>query len=383
MYPISEQQIDYILDDIRRRGIHMEDLQLNLLDHICCLAEQHLGAEDDFEAYYQTVITQFYSKELSEIEEETIRLITFKNYFMMKKIMIAAGALSTATFVAGSAFKIMHWPGAAMLLTLAVFLFSFFFLPLLFILKSKEVNTGLDKAVIALGTVLGIVFCLAILFKVQHWPGANIMLAGLMGTAFFVFIPLFFFKGYRKPETRLNTILTTILLIGFTAVSFLSVNLGKVTSHGAGDWASYCRNEMILQQIGDRNKIKEEPAAAAVWQNSEALKTAILSLTATPRPGSNFALPDKLRVDNLGYLGRNGGYDRIGNLLQILQLSVQQYNRQQLSETGRIPAGFALMDISASEFSRMENLYVLNNLAQLQIYVATSMSSEKTAMLRP
>ena len=42
MYYLSDQQIEYILNDIRRNGVEMEDLQLNLLDHICCIIEQNL-----------------------------------------------------------------------------------------------------------------------------------------------------------------------------------------------------------------------------------------------------------------------------------------------------------------------------------------------------
>jgi hypothetical protein len=42
MYCINDKQIDYILSDIRARGVEMEDLQYNLLDHICCLISQIL-----------------------------------------------------------------------------------------------------------------------------------------------------------------------------------------------------------------------------------------------------------------------------------------------------------------------------------------------------
>jgi len=35
MYRISDTQIDFILNDIRARGVEMESLQQNLLDHIC------------------------------------------------------------------------------------------------------------------------------------------------------------------------------------------------------------------------------------------------------------------------------------------------------------------------------------------------------------
>ena len=59
MYCITDEQIDYILNDIRRNGVETEDLQLNLLDHICCIIEQNLDEYDDFESFYQQIIKQF------------------------------------------------------------------------------------------------------------------------------------------------------------------------------------------------------------------------------------------------------------------------------------------------------------------------------------
>jgi hypothetical protein len=47
MYTLSEQQIDFILNDIKSRGVVMEDLQLNLLDHVCCIVENELDLDDD------------------------------------------------------------------------------------------------------------------------------------------------------------------------------------------------------------------------------------------------------------------------------------------------------------------------------------------------
>jgi hypothetical protein len=375
MYQITEKQIDYILDDIRRNGIQIEDLQLNLLDHICCLVEYNLKEPDDFEDFYHRTIKQFYTKELKEIEDETIQLLTFKNYFMMKKIMIAGGVFSTFAFLFGSFFKVMHWPGAGILLTLAVLIFSLFFLPLLFILKSKEVNTGLEKLVIALGTVLGIMFCLSILFRVQHWPGAFAMVLIMIAFSLFIFIPLYFFSGYRKAETRLNTILTSILLIGFTAVTFLSVNVNGPTSKQVDDWVAYSQSEMIWNKINAKNHVSNEPEVLAVLQSSDKLKTAILDLTSSPKP-DNYDVPKDLKVDALSYLGRDGRYGKVLVLLQNLQTDVKKYNQTQLAANNKIPDGFGFLDIDQQEFSRMENIYALNNLTQLQIYVASSCSDK-------
>ena len=381
MYPITDKQIDYILDDIRRNGIHMEDLQLNLLDHICCLLEQNLKAEDDFEAYYHKTVRHFYSKELKEIEEETIRLLTFKNYFMMKKIMIAAGAFSTFAFLFGSFFKIMHWPGAAVLLTLGVLIFCLSFLPLLFILKSKEVNTGLDKLVIAVGTVLGIIFCLSILFKVQHWPGATIMLFLMIGFSFFIFIPLYFFNGYKKAETRTNTVLTTILLVGFTAVTFLSVNL-KDSTKQFEDWTAYYQNEMILQKVASKSHISDESAASTVLKNCSGLKKVILAMSGAPQSKMDYTMPPHLRIASIGSLGNKNDYEDVQHQLQNIQASVNKYNQIQTTDENKIPDGFAFLDMSADEFNSQQNLSVLNKLTQLQTYLMSIAAEKSTVAIK-
>lgn len=87
MYRVSDEQIEFILDDIKRRGIEMEDLQLNLLDHICCILEKDLNETDDFNEKYNKTIKQFFKTELSEIEEETKLLTRFKNYYQMKRFL--------------------------------------------------------------------------------------------------------------------------------------------------------------------------------------------------------------------------------------------------------------------------------------------------------
>src|SRR3954468_8172335 len=109
MYAIKDDQIDYILNDIRRRGVEMEDLQLNLLDHICCMVEQNLERDGDFEDFYKRTIQKFFKHELWEIEEETLLLLTYKNYYTMKKAMIYGGTASLGIIALGTVFKIMHW----------------------------------------------------------------------------------------------------------------------------------------------------------------------------------------------------------------------------------------------------------------------------------
>ncbi|MDX2172516.1 MAG: hypothetical protein SFY56_05305 [Bacteroidota bacterium] len=224
MYCLSDKQIDFILNDICARGVEMESLQQNLLDHICCIIEQNLEADGDFESFYQKTIQTFYKDALWEIEEETLLLLTFKNYYAMKKTMITGGIFSATTMTIGLILKFLHMPGASLLILLGVVSLGFLFLPLMFILKAKEKQNKKDKLIVGLGTTFGILISFAVLFKIMHWPGANIMGLLSVGIMLLVFTPVYFFTGIRNPDTKVNTIVVTILLIMGCALFLTLVN---------------------------------------------------------------------------------------------------------------------------------------------------------------
>src|SRR6185369_9662924 len=176
MYHLSEEQINYISADIEKRGIEMESLQQDLLDHICCVIEEGLEENGDFEKFYSSVIKTFYKNELSEIETETNNLLTNKNYYTMKKAMVFSGISSAVVLSLGIILKFLHAPGSAPCIILGVFIFSFIFLPLIFALRIKEKEKTKDKFIIGLGVLPAILISLSFVFRIQHWPGAMIML---------------------------------------------------------------------------------------------------------------------------------------------------------------------------------------------------------------
>ncbi|MCB0696921.1 MAG: hypothetical protein KDC07_06135, partial [Chitinophagaceae bacterium] len=141
--------------------------------------------------------------------------------YAMKKLMIISGASAAFILLTGSLFNLAHWPGAGILFVTGMILFSLLFLPVLFLLKTKEAGSARDKVVLTTGTLVGILYCLSALFLVMHWPGARIMWISTLTLSFFVLLPVYFFNGIRKPETKLNTIVTTIILVGVLGVQFL------------------------------------------------------------------------------------------------------------------------------------------------------------------
>lgn len=240
MYHISDQQIDFILNDIHARGIEQESLRLNLLDHICIIIEENLQDDGDFETFYLSVLSTFYKKELRELEDATVFLLNNQKYFVMKKAMIVSGACSVTAFLGGSISKVIHTNLTDFLFFSGFFIFVFLFLPLAFIVKIKEVKAKRDKLIFASGSVVGVLYFFCMLLKFigpiwpvflgPRWPHLEIIWLTLwliaLGIGIFVFIPVYFFAGIRKPEARLNTIATTVLLVAFIGVQFRFTNLG-------------------------------------------------------------------------------------------------------------------------------------------------------------
>lgn len=257
MYLLNDRQVDFILNDIRARGVDMEDLQYNLLDHICCIIEQNLEPDGNFEDFYQKTIPKFYKHGLWEVEEETILLLTFKHYYAMKKIMFASGLTASLLMIAGITFKFMHWPGASVMLVLSIPVISLVFLPLFFILKAREKQDTRDKVMMGVGAIPAIFIAMGILFKVMHWPGAN-LLGGIAIAIMAVFIPVYFFTGIRKPEKKADTIVSTVLMVVGTGLFLTLLNTRPSNSI---EHTSMLADEDLLntyEQVSRQNNVIHE-----------------------------------------------------------------------------------------------------------------------------
>jgi hypothetical protein len=212
MYKLTEEQIEFISADIKKRGIEMNDLHDNILDHACCMIENNLEENGDFGKFYSNTIVKFYKNELWEIEEETISLLMFKNYYIMKKAMLISGFISSVLVMTGILFKFMHWPGASALLVFGIGSSSLIFLPLLLILKVKENKQVKNRLIILIGMISAITLSLGILFKIMHWPGANMLGISSIVCLVGLFLPIYFTTGIRNPETKTNTIIISLII---------------------------------------------------------------------------------------------------------------------------------------------------------------------------
>lgn len=133
---LNDEQIEFIQEDLRRRGVKMNSLADSLLDHICCAIEHHAG--DNFHSVYEDVIKLFGRDGIVKIQEETIILINYKKETIMKKAMFSFGYSAAFLCTTGLLFKIQHWPMASIMLVLGIALLNFGFLPLYFIDRYRK-----------------------------------------------------------------------------------------------------------------------------------------------------------------------------------------------------------------------------------------------------
>lgn len=129
----------------------------------------------------------------------------------------------------GSLFKVLHMPGASILLLLSVFMFCFIFLPMA--LYNNYVNQD-EKKSAWLYIVTFIVFFVCILgalFKIMHWPGASVFLVLGILSPFVLFLPVYLYQT-RKPKSKsVKNNLAVMFGLTFLAVFnvFLAVNVSS------------------------------------------------------------------------------------------------------------------------------------------------------------
>lgn len=225
MYSLSEHEVDFILDDIEKQGITTEDVRFNILDHVCCIIENEMSDDRNFNEFYKDTIARFYRKELGEIEEETQVLLTFKNYYAMKRTLKISGIISIILIMIGVTFKTMHWPGAGISVVLGLAFFSLIFIPLNIVLKFKDDEEKSNRLIMTVGLITASFATIGVLFKIMHWPWANIIMFSSLLVFMIVFIPIYFFVKYKDPESKFNAIINTTFMVGAAGMLFALINL--------------------------------------------------------------------------------------------------------------------------------------------------------------
>ncbi len=201
MPELTLQNIDQISREVRQQEIIFSHLPDELIDHLCCDVEYEMSNGLTFQEAYRNVKEKMGSGRLREIQQETLYAVDNK-YRKMKKTMKISAIAGTVMLGFAALFKIMHWPGAGIMLTLGGFVLAFVFMPSALTVLWKETHSSKRLSLYISAFISGMLFIIGVVSKVQHWPLAELILTFAALSGIFFLIPSALIAKLAGPKDR-------------------------------------------------------------------------------------------------------------------------------------------------------------------------------------
>ncbi|MDF1572062.1 MAG: hypothetical protein P1P82_10635 [Bacteroidales bacterium] len=225
---IIEDQLHRIRNDLAAKGLTYESLQDDILDHLCCMIEEKLEAGEAFDVSYGEIMSDIDGNTFSNLQHQTLLLLDYK-FQRMKRTTYLLGLLGSLLTIVGALFKIMHWPGAGIIMVLGFMTVVLGFLPLYFILSYREQTEKPNVIFPVVGYLSLLIVFTGAVFKIMHWPGAEMLLRASVIFLLVGFLPLYIVQIFKRSvKTKINPAYIIMLLVGFSIVLILvKVNISK------------------------------------------------------------------------------------------------------------------------------------------------------------
>ena len=211
MPEMNLRHIDLISSDIRKQEITFSHLMDELIDHVCCDVEYEMNHGLDFSEAYKKVKGKIGSRGLKEIQEETLFAVDTK-YRKMKNTMKISGIAGTVMLGFAAVLKILHLPGASILMTFGAITTALVFMPSAMVVLWKESHSKKRLFLFVSACLTGATFIIGILFKVQHWPAASWLITFSVFSAVFLLQPALLYSKLADTE---NVKKRPVYILGF------------------------------------------------------------------------------------------------------------------------------------------------------------------------
>lgn len=183
----------------------------------------------------------------------------------MKKIIYISGIVIIVFILLGALFKLMHWPGASILLILGLGSFSFWFLPAALLNNYRKANMKHWKWVYIVTFITFFIDTMGALFKIQHWPGAGWLLITGITLPFILFLPFFIYRASKEKAFPIINFMGVMFGLTFLSVftALLALNVSKsVLNHAListhQNILAYNYNNEGIQGEGELNQLSSE-----------------------------------------------------------------------------------------------------------------------------
>ena len=196
---LSQDQVNQVRQYVDENGIQILSLRDDVLDHLCCSVELKIEEGKTFDASLRESLNELAPDGLKKLEFETIELLESKNIFM-KKFMYLIGLFTSIGMTLGVTFKLLHWAGGDELFNYSFIVFGLLFLPMAAYnsYTANVTRTIVEKLRILFGFISPLLIGSAIVMKILHLQGADLILLVGIGLFCFGFLPCLFYSMYVK-----------------------------------------------------------------------------------------------------------------------------------------------------------------------------------------
>ena len=147
----------------------------------------------------------------------------------MKKRIYTIGIVFFIITISGIMFKMMHYPGAAIMMTLGFSGLLFIYFPFSLISSFKGKGEKALKPLYIVTYLTLLVIFTGMYFKIMHWPGAGMLLLIGIPFPFVVFLPVFLYVTGRIEKFSIYNTVYILLLLTIMSVfnATLAISVSK------------------------------------------------------------------------------------------------------------------------------------------------------------
>ena len=234
---LSSAKIQEIEEYLAKGGLTFSPLKEELLDHVISDMDSRLEEGQDYERAWNEIKKELPTNHLKHIEKETME--TFKSKMNLTNILVG---ISGAALIIGALLKLLHLPGAG------IVMIAFLFLTALVLLyeSTRSIYVYREKKgalTLIVATLAVIAHIASICFKIMHLPGATLLMYGsvISVATIFPLMSVYFYFSRQKLRDHLLILLvernqkvletTSTLLVGFGLLFYYSSGLEGTTRY--------------------------------------------------------------------------------------------------------------------------------------------------------
>ena len=147
----------------------------------------------------------------------------------MKQKIYILGLITLLAVLLGLIFKINHWPAARIMISAGMITFVLVFLPLALTDHYKAEGTRINLPLYIVIYLTSLIVFTSMLFKITHWPGAGILLTVSLPLPYVIFLPVYLAVTSKIRNFNIyNTVFILMLLVFMSVFSaLLALNVSK------------------------------------------------------------------------------------------------------------------------------------------------------------